>query len=157
MKYAANVSSSRRKSRKAHFTAPSSVRRRLMSAPLNTELKHKYGVRSVPIRKDDEVTVVRGSFKGRDGKVVQVYRKRWVIHIERLTREKVNGATVQVGVDPSKVLITKLKLDKDRKALLERKKGAADAKKGKFSEAEVSAMQNIDQQSCFLQVLLSVA
>ena len=69
----------------------------------------------MPIRKDDEVTVVRGSFKGREGKVVQVYRKKWVIHIERITREKVNGATVNVGVDPSKVVITKLKLDKDRK------------------------------------------
>lgn len=79
-------------------------------------------VRSVPIRKDDEVTVVRGTFKGREGKVVQVYRKKWVIHVERLTREKVNGATVNVGVDPSKVVITKLKLDNDRKALLERKK-----------------------------------
>jgi Ribosomal proteins L26 eukaryotic, L24P archaeal len=33
----------------------------------------------------------------------------------------VNGATVNVGLDPSKVVITKLKLDKDRKALLERK------------------------------------
>lgn len=32
-----------------------------------------------------------------------------------------NGATVNVGLDPSKVVITKLKLDKDRKALLERK------------------------------------
>lgn len=79
-------------------------------------------VRSIPIRKDDEVTVVRGTFKGREGKVVQVYRKKWVIHIERVTREKVNGATVQVGIDPSKVVVTKLKLDKDRKALLERKK-----------------------------------
>lgn len=46
------------------------------------------------------------------------------------------GATVNVGVDPSKVQITKLKVDKDRKALLERKRGAA-ADKGKFSEAEV--------------------
>lgn len=34
---------------------------------------------------------------------------------------QVNGATVNVGLDPSKVVITKLKLDKDRKALLERK------------------------------------
>lgn len=59
--------------------------------------------------------VVRGNYKGREGKVVQVYRKKWVIHIERITREKVNGATVNVGVDPSKVVITKLKLDKDRK------------------------------------------
>jgi Ribosomal proteins L26 eukaryotic, L24P archaeal len=34
---------------------------------------------------------------------------------------QVNGATVNVGLDPSKVVITKVKLDKDRKALLERK------------------------------------
>lgn len=46
---------------------------------------------AVPIRRDDEVQVVRGNFKGRDGKVVQVYRRKWVIHIERITREKVNG------------------------------------------------------------------
>jgi len=62
----------------------------------------------------------------------------------RLTRHPHAGATVQVGVDASKVVITKLKLDKDRKALLERKKGASDAKKGKFSEAEVDTMALID-------------
>lgn len=50
-----------------------------------------FQVRSVPVRKDDEVMVVRGSFKGREGKVIAVYRKKWVIHIERLTRDKVNG------------------------------------------------------------------
>ncbi|PRW60014.1 60S ribosomal L26-1 [Chlorella sorokiniana] len=145
MKFSSAVTSSRRKCRKAHFTAPSSVRRKLMSAPLSTELRNKYGVRSVPIRKDDEVSVVRGTYKGREGKVVQVYRKKWVIHIERITREKVNGATVNVGVDPSKVVVTKLKLDKDRRQLLERKragKGLAD--KGKFTEAEVAAMENVD-------------
>ena len=32
------------------------------------------------------------------------------------------GATMNVGIDPSKVVITKLKMDKDRKALLELKK-----------------------------------
>lgn len=31
------------------------------------------------------------SLQGREGKIVQVYRKKWVIHIERITREKVNG------------------------------------------------------------------
>lgn len=98
------------------------------------------------MRKDDEVSVVRGTFKGREGKVVQVYRKKWVIHVERITREKVNGATVNVGIDPSKVIITKLKIDKDRKALLERKNGAAgaDKGKGKFTEAEVQAMADVD-------------
>ncbi|KAL2644550.1 hypothetical protein R1flu_012137 [Riccia fluitans] len=103
MKYNPRVSSSRRKSRKAHFSAPSSVRRILMSAALSSDLKNKYSVRSVPVRKDDEVQVVRGTFKGREGKVVQVYRRKWVIHVERITREKVNGATVNVGIDPSKL------------------------------------------------------
>ncbi|KAH7298771.1 hypothetical protein KP509_25G058700 [Ceratopteris richardii] len=147
MKFNPAVSSSRRKSRKAHFSAPSSVRRVLMSAPLSAGLRNKYNVRSVPVRKDDEVQVVRGTHKGREGKVVQVYRRKWVIHVERITREKVNGATVNVGIDPSKVVITKLKLDKDRKALLDRKgKGrAAEKGKGKFTSEEVAApLQEVD-------------
>lgn len=112
-----------------------------MSSPLSADLRTKYNVRSIPVRKDDEVQVVRGTFKGREGKVVQVYRKKWVIHIERVTREKVNGSTVNVGIDASKVIITKLKLDKDRKALLDRKaKGrAADKAKGKFTADEVAS------------------
>lgn len=57
MKYNRLVSSSRRKNRKRHFTAPSHIRRRLMSAPLSKELRQKYNVRSMPIRKDDEVQV----------------------------------------------------------------------------------------------------
>eukprot|EP00890_Picochlorum_soloecismus_P000429 jgi/Picsp_1/1387/NSC_04866-R1_protein len=143
MKFSSTVTSSRRKCRKAHFSAPSNVRRKLMSAPLSAELRNKLSVRSVPIRKDDEVTVVRGSYKGREGKVVQVYRKKWVIHIERLVREKTNGASVAVGIDPSKVVVTKLKMDKDRKALLERKRGGK-GDKGKFTEEEVAAMENVD-------------
>ena len=43
MKYSATVSSSRRKSRKAHFSAPSNVRRKIMSSPLSSELKNKHG------------------------------------------------------------------------------------------------------------------
>jgi hypothetical protein len=54
------------------------------------------------------------------------------------------GATVQVGIDPSKCIITKLKIDKDRKKILERKsKASAEKGKGKFTEQEV-AMANVD-------------
>ncbi|PKC11865.1 60S ribosomal protein L26, partial [Rhizophagus irregularis] len=116
-----DVSSSRRKSRKAHFSAPSSVRRKIMSAALSKELRDKYNTRSIPIRKDDEVRIVRGTFKGRDGKVLRVYRKRWVIHIDRISKEKISGNTVPVGIHPSNVVVTKLKINKDRKSLLDRK------------------------------------
>ena len=48
--------------------------------------------------------VMRGHFRGQQvGKVIQVYRKKYVIHIERVQREKANGATVHVGIHPSKV------------------------------------------------------
>merc|ERR1711887_275539 len=136
MKFSPNVSSSRRKARKAHFTAPSSVRRKIMSAHLDKTLSNKYHVKSMPIRKDDEVIVVRGSHRGREGKVIQVYRKKYVIHIERVTREKSNGSTVNVGIHPSNVSITKLKLDKDRRAILDRKDTTKELAKGKGKYSE---------------------
>ncbi|KAI1107384.1 putative 60S ribosomal protein L26-1 [Jackrogersella minutella] len=114
------IASSRRKSRKAHFSASSGERRVIMSAPLSKELREKYNVRSIPIRKDDEVTIVRGSNKGREGKVISVYRLKYVIHIERVTREKASGQSVPLGIHPSKVVVNKLKLDKDRENILER-------------------------------------
>ncbi|KAJ3012299.1 hypothetical protein NUW54_g1913 [Trametes sanguinea] len=108
-------------SRKAHFSAPSSVRRKIMSSSLSKDLRAKYNTRSIPIRKDDEVRIVRGKYKGREGKVTQVYRKKWVIHVDRVQRDKSNGASVPIGIHPSKVVVINLKLDKDRRAILERK------------------------------------
>jgi len=52
------------------------------------------------------------------------------------SRVSSTGQTINAGIDPSKVLITKLHMDKDRKALLARKGGA-----GKFTEEE---MQNVE-------------
>ncbi|CAE6408344.1 unnamed protein product [Rhizoctonia solani] len=120
-KFNADVSSSRRKSRKAHFDAPSGLRRKIMSASLSKELRGKYNVRALPVRKDDEVLIVRGKYKGRDGKVIQVYRKKWVIHVDRVHRDKSNGSTAPIGIHPSNVVIQTLKLDKDRREILERK------------------------------------
>jgi large subunit ribosomal protein L26e len=104
MKFNKLVSSSRRKNRQRHFSAPSHIRRKLMSAPLSKELRKKHGVRSMPVRKDDEVQVTRGHYKGQQtGKILQCYRRRFVLHIERIQREKANGATVHVGIHPSNV------------------------------------------------------
>merc|ERR1711974_368556 len=105
-----------------------------MSAPLSKDLRTKYNVRAIPIRRADEAMICRGHYHDREGKVTQVYRKKWRIHIERVTRDKANGQTVPIGIPPSKVVITKIKLDKDRKALLDRKNRAA--KKGKYTEKE---------------------
>ncbi|WWC69148.1 60S ribosomal protein uL24 [Kwoniella pini CBS 10737] len=99
-----------------------------MSSPLSKELRKEHTARSIPIRKDDEVLIVRGKYKGREGKVTQVYRKKWVIHVDRVHIEKSNAATVPVGISPSNVVITSLKLDADRKAILSRKGGKSQEK-----------------------------
>lgn len=89
-------------------------------------------VRSIPIRKDDEVQIVRGLHKDKEGKVTSVYRLKYVIHVERVTREKATGQSVPIGIHPSKVVITKLKLDKDRENILARiKAGREQAAKAK--------------------------
>lgn len=92
-------------------------------------------VRSIPIRKDDEVTIVRGSNKGREGKITSVYRLKYIIHVERVVREKSNGQSVPLGIAPSKVVITKLKLDKDRESILERIGKGREAIKAKTTKA----------------------
>ncbi|EGG24889.1 S60 ribosomal protein L26 [Cavenderia fasciculata] len=141
MKRNPNVTSSIRKQRKAHFTAPSGERRIRMSAPLSKDLRAKYSVRSLPLRKDDEVKVVVGDHKDHEGKIVACYRKRYVIHIDKLDVTRANGNTAPIGINASNVVITKLKLDKDRKALLARK-APKSANKGKVEKSEVSADVN---------------
>ena len=80
-----------------------------MSASLSKDLRKKHGIRSVPIRKDDEVVVVRGTNKGHKGKVIQVQRRKFAIHIDKLTKNKANGAPYQLPIHPSKVSVIKMK------------------------------------------------
>ena len=119
------VSSQRRKSRKAHFSAPSSLRRKLMSCHLSKELSDKYKCRSVPVRKGDVVVVKTGdqekNIKGAEGKVQTVYRRRWCIHVDKVQKEGKNGQPRYLPIHPSNCEITKLALDKGRRALLARK------------------------------------
>ena len=141
MKQSSLVTSSRRKNRKAHFTAPSHIRRKLMSSHLSKELRQKHEARSIPIRKGDEVKVLRGAHKGQAGKVITVYRAQFRIHIEKLVRQKTSGMTVPIPIHPSNVEITKLKMNNDRRNILERKARTRKEKKGeKWSQKQLSSV-----------------
>lgn len=140
MKTHASVSSSRRKCRKAHFGAASNLRYKLLSANLSKDLRGKYNAKSLPVRRDDEVLVVRGDYKDSKGRVSAVYRKRWCIYIDKVTETKKNGATIKIPLNPSNVVLTKLKLSPDRQALLDRKTaGRGDKGKGKYTQQDVKA------------------
>lgn len=112
-----------------------------MSSSLSKDLRTKHGARSAPIHKDDEVKVVSGLHKGREGKVTQVYRKKYVVYIDKVTRTKANGQTTFIGIHPSNLVITKLKADTSRNALLERRGKAKLSGKGeKYTEEPMSTV-----------------
>lgn len=112
-----------RKQRKARYNAPLHARGKFLSAPLSTELRAKYGTRSVRVVQGDTVKVARGDFAGEEGVVdlVDVGKSKIMVHGVALT--KADGTEVPRPVDPSNVQIVKLNLkDSRREARLEAKK-----------------------------------
>ena len=108
------------KARKRYFGGPLHIQSRRVSAPLSVELKEKYGTGSARVRKDDSVKIVRGEFKGIEGKVTKVYSSESRISIEGVNREKLKGGQIPIKIHASKLMITNLNLaDKFRKSSIE--------------------------------------
>jgi large subunit ribosomal protein L24 len=111
------------KQRKIFYQAPAHKRHRLLAAHLSAELRTSHGTKSFPVRTGDTVRIVRGDHKGVEGKITSVNLTKYRIFVEGLTREKVDGTTINVPIHPSKVIVTRLNLDdKWRKEILESKK-----------------------------------
>lgn len=110
------------KNRKRRFNAPNHVRRKFLSAPLSPSLKIEYGARSMPVRRDDTVTITKGDRKLTEGKVIRVDSERSKIYIEGVTRNRMDGSMVQIPIRPENVMITRLELGDDkRRAILARR------------------------------------
>lgn len=120
------VSSQARKVRKSYFNANKDAKHRAMSAPLAKELQETYGIKRLPIRRDDEVQIFSGRQQNRIGKVTDVSLTEMRIYVDSFTTEKINGQTVTFPVHPSNVVITKLKMDKARKNLIELRRSGRD-------------------------------
>jgi len=82
----------------------------MVTAPLSEQLRDRYKRRSLPIRKGDTVKILRGDFAGLEGKVIDINRVECRIFIEGVTRERVSGQQVKIGVHPSKVVVMNLDL-----------------------------------------------
>lgn len=111
-----------KKQRKFLHTAPLHIRRKLMSAHLSKDLKKKYGVRSMPVRKGDEIEVMRGKFKKRTGRVTRIDTKKYRLYVDGIMIKRTDGTERQAPLHSSKLKITTLVLDdKKRLKALERK------------------------------------
>jgi large subunit ribosomal protein L24 len=115
-----------RKQRKFLHKAPLHLRRKMISAHLSKELREQYKRRSLPLRKGDEVKVMRGEFKGTIGKVVEIDTKKYKVYVDTVKKKRSVGTEYLVPLSPSNLMIVKLNLDdKYRMKILERGKSVS--------------------------------
>jgi large subunit ribosomal protein L24 len=114
--------------RKAFYNAPLHLRHKLVSAHLSRELRDKLGIRSLPLVVGDRVMIMKGDYKGKTGKVVEVDLKGLWVKVEGITRKKADGTEVLVKFRPWNLLILDLNLkDKWRRRIIERRGGRVEA------------------------------
>ncbi len=90
------------------------------ASTLSEDLRAKYKRRSFRPRVGDSVRIVRGEFKGIEGKVTKVLTKEGRVSVEGVAREKMKGGTAPVPIHASNVVLTSLTLgDKLRRKKLE--------------------------------------
>jgi len=110
-----------RKQRLRLYAAPLHLRHKHLAAPLSSELRQKYGSRSLPVRKGDKIKVFRGDFVGLEGDVTGIDTKHYRIEVAGASVAKADGTQVPRSISPSNVMILKLKEDKERDKVLERR------------------------------------
>jgi large subunit ribosomal protein L24 len=90
---------------------PKHQRDKMAGAVLEKALRKQYGRKNVRVIKGDSIRVIRGEYKGVEGKVEKVDTEHATFHIEGIQREKIRGGQVKVPIHSSKVMVIALNLD----------------------------------------------
>ena len=123
-----------RKQRKFRANAPLHIRHKFLSSNLSKSLKEKYGKRNLPLRKGDEVLIMRGAFKKKKAKVSSVDHKKIRIVLEGIQRAKKDGTKVNVYFDPSVLQIVSLNLEDSKRSASLKQKSEKEIKQEKSNE-----------------------
>jgi len=105
-----------RKQRKYLANAPLSIKRKLLSVNLSKELRKKIGKRNIVVRKGDTVKIMRGKFKLKTGKIMEVNTNKSKVIIEGIQVKKQDGSKANIKMRPSNLQIIELNLD-DKKRM----------------------------------------
>ncbi len=116
--------------RASHVTKSKQV-----SSPLSKDLQKKYAKKSVRVVEGDSIKIVRGEFKGVDGKIGNISVAKSSLAIEGVKKEKTKGEKFDVYVHSSNVIVTGLNsADKWRISKLEGKKPSEKKKEAPVKE-----------------------
>jgi len=113
------------------------IKNPMVSSHLSDDLKKQYKKRSTSVIKGDTVKIIRGEYKGVEGKVEKINTGKGKLSIEGVQREKIKGGQVKVQIHASNVQISSLKLDDNyRKNKIENKEQINKSKKQSKQKAE---------------------
>ena len=122
------TSSKPRKGRKAHMKMHSHKRVKAIAGHLNKKLRTEVGSRSVSLRKGDRVKLLRGTYKGKIGKITDVDHTKLRILIDGVKRKRSDGTEVQVPINPSNVIVDELDKSDAKRFKKKELKGKSDKK-----------------------------
>jgi large subunit ribosomal protein L24 len=95
---------------------------KLMSVRLSTDLRGKYNVKRMPVRKGDSVYVTAGDFVGTEGKVLTADYNNQRVTIDGIAKEKADKSKIMYPIHVSKLVIRRFgKVGQKRKVILERR------------------------------------
>ena len=97
-----------KKQRKYFYNLPTHLKGKLLSSHLSKELRKKYGMRNIRIRKGDKVTIMRGQNKGKTGTIENIDTKHTGVYITGIEFTKRDGSKAKQPVHPSNLLIKEL-------------------------------------------------
>lgn len=111
-----------RKQRNYRKNAPLHIKRKFVRSCLSKELRKKYGIKTIGLRKNDKVKIMRGQFRKKSGTISRIDLKKGKIYIEGIDQIKRDGTKAQYPLDASNLMVMELETgDKERKKILERK------------------------------------
>ena len=104
------------------YQATLQTRSKQMGSALSKDLQKKYGKKSARVVEGDSIKILRGEFKGVDGKISKISTQKSSVAIEGVKKEKTKGDKFDVYIHTSNLVITSLNSsDKWRMAKLEGK------------------------------------
>jgi large subunit ribosomal protein L24 len=127
------------------YQASSQTKSKQLGSALSKDLHKKYGKRSVRVIEGDSVTIVRGEFKGVDGKVSKISKPKSSVAIEGVKKEKTKGDKFDVYIHTSNLVVTSLSTeDKWRITKLE---GKDSSKQSKTTSTETETVKDIPKET----------
>jgi large subunit ribosomal protein L24 len=124
-----------RKQRKYTANAPLHIKKKLLSVNLSKELRKKHKIRNIEVRKGDTVKIMRGKFKKKTGKIIEVNVKTSKVKIEGIQVKKQDGSKANVRLRPSNLQIIELILE-DKKRMKRTNKEPKEEKKTESKETK---------------------